>query len=257
MSKTIVPLTFRKFVLMAASLFLTAIHVEAQMAYRLRGSVRNTADAPIAGATIHAAAITGFRGQPFAGAREHIVLSTGTGEWSINGLEAGLWIVSTDATDMLPSVIVLPVKLSQRQQISAIGNSLSWRLPLSAESKNQHQALTTAAELIAGRKSEEAVQALTVALGPNISDNTRVMAGELALLAHNAGLANAIFAMVLKSQPKHARATIGAASAALLNLEWERAGKLLWEARDLAPKELKPALASAIDDIRGLTTSAQ
>lgn len=172
----------------------------------------------------------------------------------MTGLESGLWMFSASAPTMLPSVVVLPVKLSQRQQVSAIGNSLTWQLPLSAPRIDQHKALALAAELTASRKVEEAVQALTVALGPNVTDDSSVMAGEMALLAHNAALANALFAMVLQADPKHPRATLGAASAALMNQDWDRAGKLLWAARDLAPKEQRPAIAAAIDDVRGLTT---
>jgi hypothetical protein len=96
------------------------------------------------------------------------------------------------------------------------------------------------------------MQALTVALGPDILDETRVAAGEMALLVRNPALAKTIFNMVLQKQPKHPRATLGAAGAALMGLEWEAAGKIMWEARDLAPKEQRQALAAAIDDLRGI-----
>ena len=33
-------------------------------------------------------------------------------------------------------------------------------------------------------------------------------------------------------------------------LQWEAAGKIIWDARDLVPKEQRPALAAAIDDLR-------
>ena len=73
---------------------------------------------------------------------------------------------STSAPDMLPAVIVIPVKFSQRQQVSAVGNAINWQLPLWATPLNQHQILKTALDLIAAGKMEEAAQALTVALGP-------------------------------------------------------------------------------------------
>lgn len=255
MSDPLRQLCLKSVPLIAAVLLSVNVCLEAQSVHRLKGSIRDAAGSELSGTIIRAEAIAGFRGQPFAGAKEQTGMSSADGNWSLTGLESGLWMFSTNAEDMLPTAIVLPVKISKMQQVSAIGNSLTWQLPLSASPKNQHAALMIAAELLANRKLDEAAQALTVALGSDVSDDTRVIAGEMALLARNAALANTLFAMVLESQPKHARATLGAASAALMSLDWERAGKLLWAARDLAPKEQRPALAAAIDEVRGLTTA--
>ena len=234
------------------ALLVFATNLDAQMAHRLKGSIRTTANVPLANATIRADAITGFRGEPFAGAKEQTATSLPSGERNITNLESGLWMFSTTAPEMLPAVIVIPVKFSQRQQVSAIGNSLTWQLPMWATPINQHQILKFAAELIAAGKMEEGMQALTVALGPDVADDTRVAAGEMALLARNPALAKTLFAQVLQQQSKHPRAKLGAASAALRGLEWESAGKIIWEARDLAPKEQRQALAAAIDDLRAI-----
>jgi hypothetical protein len=226
--------------------------MHAQMVHRLKGSIRTTAGVPLINATVRADAITGFRGEPFAGAKEQMATSLPSGEWHITGLEAGLWMFSTSAPDMLPAVIVIPVKFSQRQQVSAIGNAINWQLPLWATPLNQHQDLKIALELIAAGKMDEAAQALTVALGPEASDDMRVAAGEMALITRQHALARTLFDMVLQKQPKHPRAKLGSASATLMALQWEAAGKIVWEARDLAPKEQRPALAAAIDDLRGI-----
>ena len=227
-----------------------AIH--AQMAHRLKGSIRTTANVPLANATVRADAITGFRGEPFAGAKEQSTRSLESGEWNITNLESGLWMFSTSAPDMLPAVIVIPVKFSQRQQVSAVGNAINWQLPLWATPLNQHQVLKVALDLIAAGKMEEGAQALTVALGPETSDETRVAAGEMALITRQHALARTLFDMVLQKNPKHSRAKLGAASSALMALQWEAAGKMVWDARDLVPKEQRPALAAAIDDLRGI-----
>jgi len=223
-----------------------------QMHHRLKGSIRTTANVPLADATIRADAVTGFRGEPFAGAKEQSATSLPTGEWNITNLEAGLWMFSSRAPGMLPAVIVIPVKFSQRQQVSAVGNSLTWQLPLWAMPANEHPMLKVAVDLIAEGKNEEGMQALTVALGTDVPDETRVAAGEMALLVRNPALAKTIFNIVLQKQPKHPRAKLGAAGAALMGLEWEAAGKILWDARDLAPKEQRQALAAAIDDLRAI-----
>lgn len=239
--------------LVALLAFFQAGGVHAQMSHRLKGSIRSDAGAPIVGATIRADVLSGFRGEPFAGQKEHRITSVEKGEWNMPGIEAGLWLFSTSAPDMLPAVIILPVKFSQRQQVSAIGNSLTWPLPLWATPLGDHPMLKVSAELLAAGKKEEAGQALTVALGPEVPSATRVAAGEMALLVQQASLARTIFQMVLQADPKHPRALMGAASAALLGRDWETAGKMLWAARDLAPREQRPALASAIADLQGIS----
>lgn len=226
--------------------------IAGQMVHRLKGSIRTTAGVPLVNATVRADALTGFRGEPFAGASQQRTTSSPTGEWNITGLESGLWMFSTSAPDLLPAVIVIPVKFSQRQQVSAIGNAINWQLPLWATPLNQHHMLKTAVDLIAAGKMDEASQALTVALGPEAPDDTRVAAGEMALITRQHALARTLFDMVLQTQPKHPRAKLGQASAALMALQWEAAGKIIWDARDLAPREQRPALAAAIDDLRAI-----
>lgn len=193
------------------------VAIDAQMAHRLKGSVKST-----------------------------------SGEWNITGIEAGLWLMSTSAPDTIPAVIILPVKFSVRQQVSAIGNSLTWQLPLWAVPAAAHPMLTVTLDLLKEGKNDEAAQAMTVALGPDVPTDTRVAARELALLVRHASLAKTIFSLVLQQEPKHARALLGAASSALLERDWESAGKFLWTARDLAPREQRQALAAAIDDLRGI-----
>ena len=227
--------------------------VDAQMSHRLKGSIRSEAGTPLVGATIRADVLSGFRGEPFAGQKEHSITSVEKGEWNIPGIEAGLWLFSSSAPDMLPAVLILPVKFSQRQQVSAIGNSLTWQLPLWASPVSEHPMLKVAADLLAAGKKDEAAQALTVALGPDVPVGTRVAAGEMALLVQQASLAKTIFSVVLQADPKHPRALVGSASAALLARDWEAAGKMLWSARDLAPKEQRQALASAISDLQGIS----
>ena len=136
------------------------------MAHRLKGSVRTSAGVPLVNASVRADALTGFRGEPFAGQKDHSVQSIASGEWNIVGIESGLWLFSTSAPDMLPAAIVLPVKFSQRQQVSAVGNSLTWQLPIWAVPANLHPDLKLSVDLLAQGKHEEAAQALTVALGP-------------------------------------------------------------------------------------------
>ena len=224
----------------------------AQMAHRLKGSLKTNAGAPIVNASVRADNVYGFRGDQFVGVKEHTTATSATGEWNITGIEAGLWLFSTAAPDTIPAVIVLPVKFSQRQQVSAVGNSLTWPLPMFAYPASEHPMLKTAIDLLKDGKKDEAAQAITVALGPDVPAETRVAAGELALLVKQPALATTIFDMVLQKDPKHARATLGSAGASLMARDWEAAGKIIWAARDLVPREQRPALAAAIDDLRAI-----
>jgi hypothetical protein len=228
----------------------TASH--AQMAHRLKGWARTTTGTPIAGAKIRADNLSGFRGEQFVGQKDHETTSTDKGEWNITGIEAGLWLFSTSAPDTVPAVMVLPVKFSQRQQVSAVGNSLTWQVPMYAYPASEHPMLKVALDLLKDGKKDDAFQALTVALGPSIPVETRVAAGEISLLLRQADLAKTIFHLALQDQPKHPRAMLGAAMASLLGRDWETAGKQIWDARDLAPKDQRQALAAAIDDLRGI-----
>jgi hypothetical protein len=224
----------------------------AQMAHRLKGSIRSNAGAPIVDAAIQATNLAGFRGEPFAGNKQHNVASVAGGEWNITGIEAGLWMFSSTAPDTIPAVIVIPVKFSQRQQVSAIGNSLTWQLPMWAYPASEHPMLKIALDYLAAGKKEDAASAITIALSTEAPTETRVAAGELALLLQQPSLARTLFNMVLSKDPKHPRAMLGSAGTALMERDWEAAGKIIWTARDLAPKEQRQALAAAIDDLRAI-----
>jgi hypothetical protein len=242
--------TARRVLVSAAFLFVSLGPAEAQMTHRLKGSLRTEAGAPVAAASIKAEALSGFRGEPFAGVAELSAPSDAKGDWNMLGIQAGVWLFSSTAPDMLPAVLVIPVKMSQRQQVSAVGNSLTWPLPLFAIPASDQPMLKFAAGLLAEGKKEEAAQALTVALGPDIAAATRIAAGEMALLTRQTSLAKTLFSMVAQGDPKNARAQTGLASAALMDRDWESAGKFLWIARDLAPKDQRPALAAAIGDLQ-------
>jgi hypothetical protein len=225
---------------------------QAQMAHRLKGGFKTTAGAPMAGGHIRADNLSGFRGEQFVGQKEHATTSNEKGEWNITGIESGLWLFTATAPDMVPAAMIVPVKFAQRQQVSAVGNSLTWQLPIYAYPIAEHPMLKVAVDLLNDNEKEAAAQALTVALGPDVPIDTRVAAGEMALLVKQASLSKTIFAMALQASPKHPRALLGSAMAALLERDWEAAAKLLWDARDLAPKDQRQALAAAIDDLRGI-----
>lgn len=229
-----------------------ATSAHAQMAHRLKGSIKTSTGMAVANGNIRADNLSGFRGEQFVGQKDHAAVSNDKGEWNITGIEAGLWLFTATAPDLVPAAMIAPIKFAQRQQVSAVGNSLTWQLPIYAYPLADHPMLAVSIDLLKAGKKEEAAQALTVALGPDVPIETRVAAGELALIVQQASLARTIFSLALEKEPKHPRALLGTAMALLLARDWEGAGKFLWDARDLAPKDQRQALASAIDDLRGI-----
>ncbi len=224
------------------------VPLSAQTAYRLKGTTR-TGETPLA-ATISAEATVGFRGEQFAGQKTFSVQANEKGEWNLLGLTAGVWVFMASAPDRLPAVIVLPIKFAQRQMQSAQGGQLNWPLPLNLVPADEHPSIKAAAPLVVEGRALEAVQSLSAALLPDAKPATQCAAGQMALAIDQTGLAQQLFLSVQKAEPKNSCAPVGLASVALLLNDWDTASKMLWSARDLVPRDQRPALAAAIAELQ-------
>lgn len=222
--------------------------VWAQTVYRLRGTVR-VAGAPAAG-TVNAEALAGFRGDQFTGQSSFAVSSDAKGEWTLLGLTSGLWLLTASAPDALPAGIVLPIKFSQRQMQSAQGGQLTWPWPFELAPASAHPVLARAAPLVAEGRGVEAVQVLGTALLADATVADQCAAGQMAVAIKQPSLAQQLFAAVQQAEPKNSCGPLGLASVALLLRDWDRASKMLWLARDLAPRQQRPALAAAIAELQ-------
>ncbi len=221
----------------------------AQTIYRLKGSVTTAEGAPI-GAALAAEAIAGYRGDQFVGQKDLATSANEKGEWNLIGLTAGVWMFTAHAADTLPVVVVLPIKFAQRQMQSAQGGQLSWNLPLTAVPAAAHPGLQQAASLALEGRATEAVQLLSGALLPDAAPAERCAAGQIALIVEQTGLAQQVFQMLQQADAKDSCAPIGLASVALMTGNWDAASKMLWIARDLAPRPQRPALAAAIAELQ-------
>ncbi len=237
--------------LMIALLLAVPATPAAQMTFRLRGTVRDNEGKPVAGSKVRAEALQGFRGEQFVGQKEFEVTTGTNGEWVILGLTSGIWAFEATGPEIIPQVVVLPVNFTNRKPQSAQGGTLSWDLPLVVR-RTKNEGLTRAADAAMAKKPEEAVAAISGLLGEQ-DQEVVCAAGEVALLVRQNGLASALFNQILKAQPKHGCATLGAASSALMQGNLDLASKMLWAATDVVPREQKPALGAAVRDLAQIT----
>ena len=235
----------------AVIVLLMAPFLAAQTIYRLKGVTR-TAKGTVT-TSIAAEAVTGYLGEQFIGQKTLASESKEKGEWTLIGLTAGVWMFTATAPGTLPAVAVLPVKFAQRQMQSAQGGQLIWSLPLWLVSAEDVPTLAPAAPLIAEGRSLEALQLLAPALATDATPLMQCAAGQMALAIKQTGVAQQLFAAVQKAEPKNGCGAMGLASVAFLTNDWDTASKMLWIARDLVPREQKPALASAIGELQQVT----
>jgi hypothetical protein len=234
--------------LIVALVLAAPVTAAAQMTFRLRGTVHDNDGKPVAGLTVRAEALQGFRGEQFVGQKEFAVTTGAKGEWVILGLTSGIWAFEATGPEIIPQVVLLPVSFTNRKPQSAQGGTFSWDLPLSVR-RTKNEALTTAANLAMAKKTDEAVAAIGVLTAEQDPD-VLCAAGELALLVRQNGLASAIFNQILSKQPKHTCGTLGAASSALMQGNLDLASKMLYAATDVAPRDQKPALGAAVRDLQ-------
>jgi hypothetical protein len=223
---------------------------EAQMAHRVRGTVKSISGTPVPDARVRVEALAGFRGEQFAGQKHFDATTNARGDWTMLGLTSGVWVFEASAPGFLPQVMVLTIELVTRKPISAVGNALRWQLPLTLEPDADRDALAEAAAAALAGELATAVTRIGIAAGEATTAEELVAAGELALLVRQIGLAEAVFGQALEKAPAHPRAMVGMASAALMQLNWDVASKRFWAARDLVARELRPALASVISDLQ-------
>lgn len=242
----------------SAAILLTVLAViprpaSAQMAHRLKGVVVDDDGKRVAGARVRAAALAGFLGGQFVGQRDFSVTANSKGEWTVLGLTAGVWLFQADAAGSLPAAIVLTIDFSSRRPISATGGQLRWELPITLRRADGQGALTATADAVLAGDPAAAQQISALSVSDDVAQ--LVAAGELALIARQGGLADALFARVLAKEPKHPRALVGVGSAALMNSDWDRASKHYWQARDLAPADLRPALGNTITELQKIAAT--
>lgn len=239
--------------LLAVAAVAAAGTAEAQMAHRMRGTVRSTAGDPVPEARVRLEAIAGFRGEQFVGQKDFTATANARGEWTVLGVTAGVWVIEASAPGHLPQIFVLTIDLVTRKPISAVGGMLKWAVPFELQPVAGRDTLARAATAALEGALADAVTSLGAAASEAALPDDLVAAGETALIARQDGLARTLFEQALEKTPGHARAMIGLGAAALIRLNWDEASKRYWAAREAAPRELRPALAATITDLQQVT----
>ena len=241
--------------LLVTCLLALTLTTTAQMAYRVKGTVKDNDGKPVAGAQVRAEALIGFRGEQFAGQKEFATTTNARGEWTLLGLTSGLWAFEATAAEVVPQVIVLPINFTNRKPQSATGGSFPWDLPMTVR-RTTHPGLTAAATAAMAGKIDDTVASVGgMAADPDA--DLLCAAGEVALLVRQHGLAGAIFEQIIKQHPKHACGVRGLASSALMRNDLDTAAKMLWNAIDLVPRDQRPALGAAVKDLQAVTGTKQ
>ena len=225
----------------------------AQMTYRLKGTVKDNDGKPVAGASVRAEALIGFRGEQFVGQKAFATTANAKGEWTILGLTSGVWAFEATGEEVVPQVVVLPINFSNRQPQGVTGNSFRWDLPLMVR-RTTHAGLNAAAAAATDGRLADAMTSVGIIASEPDAD-LLCSAGEVALLVRQHGLAGAIFDQILKQDPKHGCAARGRGSAALMQNDFDTAAKMLWRAIDLVPREQRAALGAAVKDLQSITAA--
>lgn len=244
-------MTNRAVGLAVALLMTLSASATAQTGYRIRGAVKDDAGAPVAGAKVRVEAVHGFRGEPFSGARQFETKTNDKGEWNLLGLTSGIWVFEATAEGVAPHVIALPVQLTSRETRTSQTGALNWQVPLTVRrTKNEHL-LKASAAAMAGDAAGAANALAPLQKEPD--NETLCAAGEIAILIRQTGLADAIFREVSGRDAKNGCGLLGQASIAFMTRQFERAGKLVYDARENLPKPIHGAISAAIADLQRLT----
>jgi len=238
-------------VLVVGLLSIPALHAQ-QPVSRLRGRIVTERGERIADAEVRAEAFFGAAAGTFAGQRTFSAHTNAKGEWSILGIAPGIWLFTAYAAGYLPETVVLPNRLLTSSNPNAGGQMFLWDLilkPLPATDDAHHRTLIDAAAAARDGRDADAEALLTKV--PEDADVDYLAAGgRIALVAHRADLARALFTRALEHDPSSYRAALGVASAFLLARDFDSASRAFDAARNRThDKDEQKFLTYAIGDL--------
>src|SRR4051812_44037547 len=117
-------------------------------AFRVKGRVLDDRGEPIDKADIRLEAFYGYAAGTFAGVRKFSGQTNRKGDWSVGGLQPGVWLFEVIAPGYIPETVVLPLRILTTVSMGTSGMALPWDLvlkPVPAPDDAQGELLTQAA----------------------------------------------------------------------------------------------------------------
>jgi hypothetical protein len=241
-----------KICLVCALMFLPAMASAQHAAFRVKGRIVNDRGEALENADVRIEAFFGYAAGTFAGVRTFTTQTNRKGEWSIGGLQPGIWLFEAIAPGYLPETVVLPIRILTTVSMGTSGMALTWDLiqkPVPEPDDVQGQLLKQAAALARDGKLEDARVALR-----NIPEDPHsdylAGAGRIAMVARDMDLARALFMRALERDPSSYRAALGIASMFLFQRDFDSASRAFDAARNRThDKDEQKFLSAAIGDL--------
>ena len=219
---------------------------------RLTGRVSTDAGTGVESANLRIEALYGFLGGDFTGQKTFTLRTNAKGEWALIGFKAGVWIFEASAPGRLPDVIALPFNVSVAQSSGVGGDVPTWHpvLRLAAVPDTPTgELLARAAEAALAGKSQ-AVAAELVRIADSNDEQALTAAGRICLVLRDPLTARPFFRRALEKNPQSFGAAMGLASTALMQKDFDNAGRAYGDARDrTADKGERSYLTAAIGDV--------
>ena len=231
---------------------LAAAATEAQPLGRLTGRVWSDAGAGVDAANVRIEALYGFLGGEYAGQKTFDLRTNGKGEWALIGFKAGIWVFEASAPGRLPDVIALPFNVSVAPASGVGGDLPSWHpilrlAPVPATPTGE--LLQRAAEAALAGKAQS-VAAELVRIADSNDEQTLTAAGRICLVLRDPSTARPFFRRALERNPQSFGAAMGLATTAVMQKDFDTAGKAYGDARDrTTDKGERSYLTAAIGDV--------
>jgi len=238
--------------LAAALAVLATTGGHAQPLGRLRGRVLSHIGAPVDAASVRIEALFGFLGGDYTGQKTFAIRTDAKGDWALIGFKAGIWIFEASAPGQLPDAIALPINVSVAPSSGVAGDTPTWHPILrltSIPATPAGEVLAKAAEAALAGRNQQVVPALA-RIADTDDEPTLMAAGRICLVLRDASTARPFFRKALELNPRSFGAAMGMASTALMQKDFDSAGKAYGDARDRTDdKDERSYLTAAIGDV--------
>src|SRR3954453_1972484 len=99
-------------------------------AFRVKGRIVNEHGEAVDKADIRLEAFYGYAAGTFAGVRKFSGQTNRKGDWSVGGLQPGVWLFEVIAPGYIPETVVLPLRILTTVSMGTSGMALPWDLVL-------------------------------------------------------------------------------------------------------------------------------